>query len=152
MSSSRAVRSQLIEAGEVLAFVHAGVVSGEVVRRTANGELFIDYVRNSLGPLPARTLVEDVDAGMKVLLAFDEGDPTRPIILGVIFDRARTKSRMLHLKAARIVLEAQDELVMHCGQGAFEARKDGKVQVRGRDIVSRAERSNKVRGATVLIN
>lgn len=152
MSSSRAVRSRLIEVSEAWGSAQASIVSGEVVRRAADGELFVDHPRNMLGPLPARTLVEDVQQGATVLLAFDEGNPSRPIILGVLYDRARTQSRTLHLKASRILLEAQDELLMQCGEASFEARKDGKVQVKGRDVVSRAARTNKVRGATVLIN
>jgi hypothetical protein len=152
MSSSRAVRSSLIEVREAWATARASVVSGEVVRRTADGELFVDHPRNALGPLPARTLIEDVQEGATVLLAFDQGNPALPIILGILYDRARAQSRTLHLKASRILLEAQDELLMRCGEAAFEARKDGKVQVKGRDVVSRAVRTNKVRGATVLIN
>ena len=75
-----------------------------------------------------------------------------PIILGILHDRARTAGRTIHWKAKRIVLEAEDELLLQCGEGSVEALRNGKVSVKGRDVVSRATRTNKVRGATVLIN
>jgi uncharacterized protein involved in type VI secretion and phage assembly len=87
-----------------------------------------------------------------VLLAFDGGDPTRPIILGILHDRARIEGPTLHLKAKRIVLEAREELLLQCGESSMEARRDGKVSLKGRDVLSRATRTNKIRGGTVLIN
>ena len=162
MSSSKAARSKEIDARDeapdrdvlspVLAAAPGNVVSGEVVERKADGAVFVDFPQNTLGPLLARTLVEDIDSGASVLLSFDGGDPTRPIILGILHERARLAGRTLHLKAKRIVLEAEDELLLQCGAGSIEARRDGKVSVKGRDVLSRATRTNKVRGATVLIN
>src|SRR4051794_67080 len=96
MSSSKATRSRVIEIAEApgpdvlataLATRPGEVVSGEIVVRKAGGEISVDYPQNTLGPLPARTLVEDLHLGAKVLLAFDGGDPTRPIVLGVVHDR-----------------------------------------------------------------
>jgi hypothetical protein len=158
MSSSKAAKSKRIEVPDhealspTLAAAPGAVVSGEVVERMADGSVFVNFPQNTLGPLRARTLVVDIHAGSSVLIAFDGGDPTRPIILGILHDRARTEARTLHLKAARIVLEAEDELALKCGEGSIEARRDGKVSVKGRDVISRATRTNKVRGATVLIN
>lgn len=162
MSSSKAAKSKEIEARDeapeldplspVLAAAPGNVVSGEVVERKADGTVFVDFRQNTLGPLLARTLVEDIHCGASVLLSFDGGDPTRPIILGILYDRARTEGRTLHLKAKRIVLEAQDELLLQCGEGSLEARRDGKVSLKGRDVLTRATRTNKVRGANVLIN
>ncbi len=158
MSSSKAAKSNRIEVQDhdplftALAVAPGAVVSGEVVERKADGTLFVNFRQNTLGPLIARTLVEDVHPGARVVLAFDGNDPTRPIILGILYDRARTDGKTVYLKAARIVVEAQDELLLRCGEGSIEARRDGKVSVKGRDVLSRATRTNKVRGATVQIN
>ena len=158
MSSSKVAKSKRIEAADQdslsPAFVTASgsVVSGKLVEQKADGALIVNFPQNTLGPLVARTLVEDIHPGASVLLAFDGGDPTRPIILGILHDRARTDGQTLHLKAKRIVLEAEDELLLECGEGVVEARRDGKVSLKGRDVLSRATRTNKIRGATVLIN
>jgi hypothetical protein len=161
MSSSKVARSRVTEVADaptpdaLASALAAGldkVVSGEIVVRQRDGQISIDYPQNPLGPLPARTLVEDLHLGARVLLAFDGGDPARPIVLGIIHDRARAEGQTIHLKAKRIVLEAQDELLLQCGEGSFAARRDGNVNVKGKNVVSRATRTNKVRGATVLIN
>ena len=161
MSSSRAVRLKTTEVEEtracdILESALAGgpltVICGEIVTRRPNGEIYVDYPQNSLGPLQARTLVEDIHLGAIVLLVFDCGDPSRPIVLGIVHERARAERRTIHLKASRIVLEAQDELTLKCGEGSFEAHGNGRVSLKGRDIVSRATRTNKLRGGTVLIN
>jgi hypothetical protein len=140
------------ESLELMLAASTGFISGNVVSLQRDGQIFVDFVQNPLGPLPARTLTEDLHVGAKVLLTFDGGDPTRPIVLGIIYDRSRVQGRTLHLRASRIVLEADNELSLKCGEGAFEARRDGRVSVKGRDVVSHASRTNKVRGATVQIN
>jgi hypothetical protein len=49
-------------------------------------------------------------------------------------------------------IEAADELELRCGEASLLLRSDGKVLLRGRDVTSRASRSNKIRGANVEIN
>jgi hypothetical protein len=51
-----------------------------------------------------------------------------------------------------IVLEAQQEIALRCGQSSLTLRRDGKIVLRGRDVVSRASRRNKIRGGSVDIN
>jgi hypothetical protein len=129
-----------------------GVVVGEIVRLDPDGTIAVEYPDNSCGPLRARTLIEDVSLGAKVLLAFETGIPTLPIILGLVHDRAKVVGRSISLKADRIILEAKDELLLKCGEGGLEAKRNGTVHLKGKDVISRATRTNKVRGATVLIN
>jgi Domain of unknown function (DUF6484) len=160
MSLSRAAKSKAIK-GEsesivreeccIIAAGTGSVVTGEIADLDKNGVVSVDYPGNSCQPLRARTVIEDLFIGARVLLAFDGGDPTRPIVLGIVHDKARTH-RVLHLKANEVVIEADNSLQLRCGQSTFEAHKDGRVAVKGKDVVSRATRTNKVRGATVLIN
>jgi hypothetical protein len=51
-----------------------------------------------------------------------------------------------------IVLEAGRELTLRCGEGTITLREDGKILIRGKDLVSRAERSNRIKGGSVSIN
>jgi hypothetical protein len=157
MSSSRAARSKRTEVeteslSPTFAAAPGALVSGRIVERRSDGSVFVDFAQNTLGPLSARTLTQDAYLGATVLLGFDGSDPTRPIILGILHDRVRNDGEPLHLKASRIVFEAKEELTVQCGESSIETRRDGKVSIKGRDVLSRATRSNKIRGATVMIN
>ena len=103
-----------------------------------------------------------------VLLYVATGTTTRPIVAAVlratVTEDAVTETEAPMLRAgeasstnkankpARLILEADKEIQLRCGRSSLLLREDGKVQLRGADIVSRASRGNKVRGATVEIN
>ena len=53
---------------------------------------------------------------------------------------------------AELVLQARKRLIVHCAEGSVELRSDGKVLIKGRDIVSRAQRTNRIKGGSVAIN
>jgi hypothetical protein len=50
------------------------------------------------------------------------------------------------------VIEGRDEVVLRCGQGSITLRADGKIVIKGTQLVSRASDTNKIRGASVQIN
>jgi len=56
-----------------------------------------------------------------------------------------SKSRVLNL-------DAQEEINLRCGKSEITLRKNGKIVVKGVEIISRAVTKNKIRGASVLIN
>jgi hypothetical protein len=160
MSSSKAVRSRQIELshspGSIATAVASsgplGVVVGEIVEYQPDGTIFVDYPDNTRGPLLARTVIEEVFPGAKVLLAFEMGVRTLPIVLGIVHDRGKVKGKTVRLQADRIIVTAQSELLLQCGESHLEARRDGTVRLKGTDVVSHATRTNKIRGATVRIN
>jgi hypothetical protein len=51
-----------------------------------------------------------------------------------------------------LVLEARQSLTLRVGDGEITLREDGKILIRGKDLVSHAERVNRVRGGAVAIN
>lgn len=161
MSLSKAVKSKRTDVSDasgisvltsVIASVPAsGIVTGQIVSIEEDGELFIDYPGNTIGPTRAKTLARRVQAGATVLIVFERGNNELPIVLGVLHDGVQTRRKVLRLKARKIVLEADEELLLRCGESSVSATQ-GKIVLKGRDLVSRAARINKVRGATVLIN
>jgi hypothetical protein len=54
--------------------------------------------------------------------------------------------------AEHLKLEATESLALKCGESSIELRKDGKVLVKGKDIVSHAKRVQRIKGGTVAIN
>ncbi|MCB9881266.1 MAG: hypothetical protein H6834_05700 [Planctomycetes bacterium] len=52
----------------------------------------------------------------------------------------------------KVRIEATGELDLRCGEASLSMRRNGKIVLRGVEIVSRASRANKVKGGTVRIN
>lgn len=80
------------------------------------------------------------------VLVFDDGrGNARPVVLGRV---RRTSSAA----SGRIEFVADRELVLRCGSGAIVMRADGRIAITGLDIVSSAQRRQRIKGASVEIN
>lgn len=127
--------------------------TGVLVEIGADGSPIVDYNGNTLGPIAARTVIASAVQGDTVLLLFDQGDPARPIIIGVVRDTfEQSFPRRLKLAAREILIEAADEVSLRSGDSSLTLRRDGKAVLKGKDVVSRASRTNRIKGATVQIN
>ncbi|HUK20255.1 MAG TPA: hypothetical protein VLV45_01720 [Gemmatimonadales bacterium] len=51
-----------------------------------------------------------------------------------------------------LVLEAKRALTLRVGDGSITIREDGKILIRGKDLVSHATRTNRIKGGSVQIN
>ena len=51
-----------------------------------------------------------------------------------------------------LTIEAKQNLVLRCGDGSITLRNDGKILIKGKDLVSRAKRLNRIKGGSVAIN
>lgn len=51
-----------------------------------------------------------------------------------------------------LVLEARSGLTLRVGQASIEIRADGKILIKGTDLVSHAKRMNRIKGGAVAIN
>jgi hypothetical protein len=143
---------------------------GKIIAINDKGQSIIDYPDNSLGPLVARSIVVDLlrditksNENVPVLLVFENSDPALPIIVGVIHEsvqasflqevvHATEQPRQAQIDNKRVVFEAEEEIVLRCGKGSITLRKDGKIILKGTELVSRASRTNKIKGASVAIN
>ena len=127
--------------------------TGLLVDVGADGSAKVDYCGNDLGPIAARMAIPSARKGDTVLLVFDQGDPARPIIIGIVRDRfEKSYPNRLRMAAREIVLEGADEVSLRCGESSLTLRKDGKTVLKGNEVISRASRTNRIRGATVQIN
>jgi hypothetical protein len=52
----------------------------------------------------------------------------------------------------RLVIEAGQTLTLRCGEGTITITQDGRILIKGRDLVSRAKRTNRIKGGSVQIN
>lgn len=76
-----------------------------------------------------------------------QSDPTSP--RGVVLGRVG----LSHAECAdEIVIEAKRELMLRVGDGSITIREDGKILIKGKDLVSHAQRMNRIKGGAVSIN
>lgn len=80
-----------------------------------------------------------------VWLSGDDG-----VVLGRIGgSRAAAKPKE---KPEELVIEAKKGLTLRCGDGSITLRADGKILIKGQDLVSHARRLNRIKGGSVAIN
>jgi hypothetical protein len=89
--------------------------------------------------------------GETVLVVVPEGGGGRGVVLGRVLRRG-APSAASDGPPEEILLEATKGLTLKVGEGSITLREDGKVLIRGRDLVSHAKRTNRIRGGTVAIN
>lgn len=141
---------------------------GVLVRWDPQAGPLVEYAGNpARQPVFARALtqVEPMDppagAAVEVLLAFAEGDPGLPIVVGVLRPPRPAPGAALQAPAVpvealvdgrRVVLEAQDEIVLRCGEASLTLRRNGRVVLRGAYVETAAKGVNRVKGGSVKIN
>mgnify|MGYP001766852017 CR=1 FL=1 len=123
----------------------------------------VDYPANPAGaPLPAfatAPLPADT-AGRTVALVFIEGDPARPLILGLVrgaesgtLDTEEASAPVAaRLDGETVTLTAERELVLKCGRASITLTRAGKVLIRGAYLLSRSSGINRIKGGSVQIN
>ena len=143
---------------------------GRLVGVGQGGEVLVEY--DGYGPWPARTLAgisrkelsRPEQRGRELLLAFENNDPEKPLIIGMIADPIDGIIEMeaagegtegnldLMVDGRRVFIEAEEEIVLTCGKGSIRIRKDGKIVIKGTDLLSRSSGPQRIRGASVNIN
>jgi hypothetical protein len=146
-----------------------GARIGTIVDVLADGRVLVDYEGNPIGPMSARCaegLLSGTSRGARdaAVLLFENGDPSRPLVVALLGQARAEPTQVVELKrlgaaprecvidGERLVLEARKEIVLRCGEGSITLRADGKILLKGREIVSRAFETNKIKGSTVQIN
>lgn len=132
----------------------AGIVTGEVVGADDAGRPRVAWKDGPSEGVPAGTVwMESAPRwqdcrGLRVAIGFDDGDPARPVVLGLLEPpprRADGKPRTLRF-------ESGEELILECGESKIVLRADGSITILGVKVVSRARKVNKIRGGSVQIN
>ncbi|MCH9686575.1 MAG: hypothetical protein K0V04_34400 [Deltaproteobacteria bacterium] len=138
--------------------------SGWLVGLNDQGRLLVDFPGNPFGPLRARTTIvlapEDLQRAISehcaALLLFEDGDPGRPIVVGLLHDKVpaapATPPVEVEADGRRVEVEAADELVLRCGQASLVLRRNGRVIIRGTYVETRSKGVNRIKGGSVQIN
>lgn len=157
----RLLETRRIEAATSRRAIEGVVVGTLVAFRDHGATPFVTYHdQPGVAPLAASSTV-DLQAphiGQSVVLMFEGNDPARPIVLGVV--RQGTPAAFsqagggveVEADGQRLVVTAERGLVLRCGKASITLTPDGKVVVRGTQIVSHASGLNRIRGGAVQVN
>ncbi len=152
----------------------AAVVLGRVVSVDGAGAVQVSFAgsermrpaRLAL-PLPVEELAAAALNGRSVVLAFENGDPTLPLILGLMpesgcaegqlaqhekGDSSAAPDVVLQVDGRRVHIRAQEEIVLECGNASITLRRNGRVVIRGNYVETYSEGTNRIKGGQVRIN
>jgi len=96
--------------------------------------------------------------GRSVVLMFENGDPHRPIIMGMLRsarawplpDQPATVE--VDVDGERMVVTAKEQLVLRCGKASITLTKAGKVLIHGAYVSNRSSGVMRIKGGSVQIN
>ncbi len=124
---------------------------GSIEVSWAGGTAPCDVLWTAAGPVTVA--VNDA-----VLVMIPAGDGERGVIVGRIGPPALATtlgpatSALSEDMPSELVLEARESLTLRVGEGSITIRADGKILIKGKDLVSHAKRVNRIRGGSVAIN
>ncbi|MCF6337691.1 MAG: hypothetical protein L3J84_07025 [Gammaproteobacteria bacterium] len=117
------------------------------------------FLRTSAASLPELT------AGDKVLYLAASGDETLGCVMGLVQPYQQRRSALAEKTDAKgnlpsttlledevVRIRANKGLIIECGKGSLIINEDGKLQLKGTELLSRASGMNRIKGAGVNIN
>ncbi|MFO0757476.1 MAG: DUF6484 domain-containing protein [Byssovorax sp.] len=147
-----------------------GVVIGQLAGLGPAGQPLVDFPQNpGAEPRPARSTVPvgAAEQGRAVALMFEEGDPARPLLIGLIHEPAPPvvasgesaeaapslpQDLSVEADGQKVVLSAEKELVLRCGKASITLTQAGKILIRGAYVLTRSSGVNRIQGGSVQIN
>ena len=132
------------------------VVVGTLVELDVVGGARVTWPGREGEPCPARSAValDTSAAGREVVLAFEDGDWKRPLVLGLLLrpGRPEPKPARAEVDGETVVLTGRREIVLRCGRASITLTRAGKILLRGAYVSSRSSGVNRIKGGSVQIN
>ncbi len=101
----------------------------------------------------SRSELRRASPGRQVLVLFEQGDPARPIVVGLL--EAPLEDMMASAEQEEPkdkVFTAEGSITLVCGDASLTLHADGRVVTRGVNVVSVASEQQRIQGAVVRIN
>jgi hypothetical protein len=134
-----------VEIGELVALMDDGITP-----------LVIDPTQPEATARQARSVVDlhAAHIGCKVVLMFEGADAMKPIVMGVLRDGEAERSDQVDVEAdgQRMIVSAQQQLVLRCGKASITLTKAGKVLIEGSYLLSKSTGVNRIKGGSVQLN
>lgn len=139
---------------------------GSVVSIDDDGYVYVDFAGNTGDPVRALIALSQADGAIlwkrdpntRVLLVDSDHPDGQLAIIGLVSETLSAQvdeedePDVVHLDVTSLVLEARKDLVLRCGDSQLTMKADGRIVLRGTDVVSRSSGPSRIRGASVRIN
>lgn len=135
-----------------------GVIIGKLAGFEEAGTPLVTFPASAEGnSVPAKSTIglAASQIGHEVALVFEDGDLTKPIILGCLLPQAlvhREGTAQASADGTQLTLSAEREVVLRCGKSSITLTRAGKVIIRGAYLLSRSSGVNRIKGGSVQIN
>lgn len=132
------------------------VTMGTLVGLEEDGTILVQIKGGARAAHAARTTIplESSNVGREVTLLLENSE-SMPVITGLILAKSEQRvngTRTVKLDGERLLLTAEREIVLRCGEASITLTHDGKVVVKGANLVQSATGLNRIKGASVQIN
>jgi len=124
------------------------VTLGTLVDLSPTGQPLVHWPTSlSRAPVSARSQIpiSTTDRGRECTLVFANGDPTQPILLGLLQPLDTTTEDPVQI-------QSEHSIQLQAGQAKLELHADGRILLQGRHIRSQAYGPNHIQGASVKLN
>jgi hypothetical protein len=131
-----------------------GIVVGRIASVDPSGGLRVTFAGAPDQGFAARamTAVSKDDEGREVALMFEGGDPRCPVIMGKMVSPLAAGQTEATADGRRVEINADQELVLRCGESSITLTRAGKIIIRGAYVLSRSSGVNRIQGGSVEIN
>lgn len=103
-------------------------------------------------PAVSAIKLSDKDVGSRVMLAFGLHASDLPVITGRCETAPGSTAVRTKVNGDRIVIQADREIELRCGDASILLTRAGKILIRGNFVLSHSRGMQRIRGASVHIN
>jgi Domain of unknown function (DUF6484) len=140
--------------------VATGMIVGELVALVGERREPLLVYEGTQAARIAKSIVDlhKVHIGKSVLIGFERGLVDRPVVIGVLVSIAgwpiqpQPAQVTVEADGTRLLIEAEREMTLRCGTASITMTSDGRITLRGTQVVSHAEGANRIRGGSVELN
>jgi Domain of unknown function (DUF6484) len=142
--------------------IRGAVARGKLIGFKDDGRTPLVLYRDQPGTaaIPAAAIADlhGAHIGQQVILMFEDGDRSRPIIMGVL---RIGPNWPLHEQPGqvevvadgeRLIISAKEQLILECGRASITLTRAGKVIIHGSYISSRSSGLMRIKGGSIQLN
>jgi hypothetical protein len=134
-------------------------VIGELIAITSDGTVPLVMIPGRTTAVAARATiaVQGAHIGRRVVLGFENGDDSQPILLGVLQEggwpgEPDPSHVQIESDGERCLVTAEQQLVLRCGKASITLTKAGKVLIEGTYVSTRSSGVNRIKGGSIQLN